>query len=57
MVMRFLNLRLDNKKAEKETDLVYSYSWKQVECELCKEPFQDEVKTVNGKKVKLLDYP
>jgi len=47
---------LEGKKHCKETDHVNSYIWKQLECEICKAPFSDEVKNSEGKQVKLLNY-
>ena len=47
---------LEGKKHFKETDQVNSYIWKQLECEICKAPFSDEVANIEGKMVKLLNY-
>ena len=46
--MRFIHVNclkewLENKKHKKETSDVYSYIWKTLQCELCKEALSDIV--------------
>ena len=47
---------LQGKRHSKETDVVNSYIWKQLECEICKEPFKDVVMTEEGTEFDLLNY-
>jgi hypothetical protein len=47
---------LHGKRHCKETEVVNSYIWKNLECELCKSPFKDTVVLRNGQKVCLLQF-
>lgn len=40
----------------KETAVVNSYIWKNLECEVCKTPYNDVAKLKNGEEVNLLNY-
>ena len=51
-----LKERLQGKRHNKETDVVNSYIWKQLECEICKTPFKDVVMTEEGTEFDLLNY-
>jgi hypothetical protein len=47
---------LAGKRHFKETDVVNSYIWKGLECEICKHPYPDEITGADGQIIKLLDY-
>lgn len=47
---------LEGKKHQKETPFVNSYIWKQLECEICKNPYSDITQLKNGTEVSLLKY-
>ena len=47
---------LAGKRHFKETDIVNSYIWKGLECEICKFPYPDEIIGAEGQTIKLLDY-
>ena len=47
---------LEGKKHMKETPYVNSYIWKQLECEICKNPYSDVTKLKSGEEVTLLKY-
>lgn len=47
---------LEGKKHMKETDVVNSYIWKNLECEICKASYTDIVTLANGNEVSLLNY-
>lgn len=47
---------LHGKRHCKETDVVNSYIWKNLECELCKAPFKDMVESRKGHKINLLNF-
>ena len=40
----------------KETPVVNSYIWKNLECEICKSPYLESIKLKNGKEVNLLKF-
>ena len=40
----------------KETPVVNSYIWKNLECEICKTPYSDTAKLKDGTSVNLLNY-
>lgn len=40
----------------KETLVVNSYIWKNLECEICKTPFNEKVNLKNGQEVNILNY-
>jgi hypothetical protein len=40
----------------KETPVVNSYIWKNLECEICKTPYTDITHTKDGKEINLLNY-
>ena len=59
--MKFIHVEclrewLDGKKHMKETTVVNSYIWKNLECEICKTPYNDYTKLKNGQDVNLLNY-
>jgi hypothetical protein len=47
---------LEGKKHKKETLLVNSYIWRGLECEICKNQYNDMVMLPNGKEQSLLKY-
>ena len=47
---------LEGKKHMKETPFVNSYIWKQLECEICKNPYSDSTFLKTGEEVTLLKY-
>jgi hypothetical protein len=47
---------LEGKKHMKETPVVNSYIWKGLECEICKEPYDDEITLKDGRIASLLNY-
>lgn len=47
---------LDGKKHMKETPYVNSYIWKNLECEICKQPYSDSVRLKDGREESLLIY-
>ena len=59
--MRFIGLSclqnwLDGKRHSKETAIVNSYIWKNLECEICKHPFKDIIIGEDGREFNLLNY-
>lgn len=59
--MRFIHLNclrewLEGKKHMKETHVVNSYIWKNLECEICKTQYSDVAKMKDGSTVSLLNY-
>ena len=59
--MRFIGLSclkswLEGKRHCKETPIVNSYIWKNLECEICKSPFKDTYKSQDGRELNLLSY-
>ena len=47
---------LHGKRHQKETPIVNSYIWKNLECEICKAPLKDTVMGRDGRELSLLDY-
>lgn len=47
---------LHGKRHHKETQVVNSYIWKGLECELCKSPFKDLITGKNGNQINLLNF-
>ena len=47
---------LAGKRHCKETPIVNSYIWKCLECEICKNPFQDIYIASDGRELNLLNY-
>jgi len=47
---------LEGKKHMKETPVVNSYIWKNLECEICKQTYSDVARTKDGQEVNLLNY-
>ena len=47
---------LDGKRHSKETAIVNSYIWKNLECEICKHPFKDIIIGEDGREFNLLNY-
>ena len=47
---------LEGKKHMKETPVVNSYIWKNLECEICKTPLPDQVYNREGLEISLLNY-
>jgi E3 ubiquitin-protein ligase DOA10 len=59
--MKFIHLSclkewLEGKKHMKETQVVNSYIWKNLECEICKASYSDITRLKNGQVVSLLKY-
>ena len=59
--MRFIGLSclknwLEGKRHCKETPVVNSYIWKNLECEICKQPFKDIFVGQDGRELNLLNY-
>jgi hypothetical protein len=47
---------LEGKKHMKETPYVNSYIWKNLECEICKHPYNDEITLKDSRVASLLKY-
>lgn len=47
---------LEGKRHCKETGVVNSYIWKNLECEICKHPFKDSFLSKDGRELSLLNY-
>jgi hypothetical protein len=47
---------LEGKKHMKETPVVNSYIWKNLECEICKTSYSDTAKMKSGEVVSLLNF-
>ena len=47
---------LEGKRHQKETDVVNSYIWKGLECEICKTPFKETFRNRNGAEIQVLNY-
>jgi len=47
---------LEGKRHHKETQVVNSYIWKNLECEICKSPFKDIFIGEDGRELSLLNY-
>lgn len=59
--MRFIGLSclknwLAGKRHCKETSIVNSYIWKNLECEICKSPFKEIFVGADGRELSLLNY-
>ena len=59
--MRYIGLSclkewLEGKRHCKETPIVNSYIWKNLECEICKHPFKDMFYSQDGRELNLLNY-
>jgi hypothetical protein len=59
--MKFIHISclkewLEGKKHMKETPIVNSYIWKNLECEICKTPYTDITHTKDGTEINLLNY-
>lgn len=59
--MRYIGLSclkewLEGKRHCKETPVVNSYIWKNLECEICKSPFKDIFFSQDGRELSLLNY-
>ena len=59
--MRYIGLSclkewLEGKRHCKETPVVNSYIWKNLECEICKHPFKDIFFSQDGRELSLLNY-
>ena len=59
--MRYIGLSclknwLSGKRHCKETPIVNSYIWKNLECEICKSPFKDIFIGRDGQELNLLNY-
>lgn len=57
--MKFIHLNclkewLEGKKHKKETPVVNSYIWKNLECEICKSAYSDKAHLKDGTEVDLL---
>lgn len=51
-----LKLWLKGKKIQRQGEIVSTYFWKNLECELCKTRFPIEIELSGGQKVGILDY-
>ena len=47
---------LKGKKIQRQGEIVSTYFWKNLECELCKQRFPIEIELKNKQKVAILDY-